>query len=94
MRLALTVTIVQSPGRIHSQLTSRSGLAKREPEHMAQADLRRIARATRRIEAALEERDNAICTAWDSGESMRDIAKVAGLSPSRVQQIVAARRGL
>ncbi len=74
------------------KLASRSGLVKRESEHMAQADLRRVARATRRIEAALTERDNAICTAWDSGESMRDIAKVAGLSPSRVQQIVAKRR--
>ena len=67
-------------------------MVRGESDGVAQADLRRVARATRRIEAALVERDNAICTAWDSGESMRDIAKVAGLSPSRVQQIVAAKR--
>ncbi len=67
-------------------------MARRESDDVAQADLRRVRRAKHRIEAALEERENAICAAWDSGESMRDIAKVAGLSSSRVQQIVAARR--
>ena len=59
---------------------------------MAQADLRRVRQARLRLESALTERENAICVAWDSGESMRDIAKVAGLSASRVQQIVAKRR--
>ena len=67
-------------------------MVRRESDDVAQSDLRRVRRAKRLLEAALVERDNAICAAWDSGESMRDIAKDAGLSPSRVQQIVAAKR--
>ena len=55
---------------------------------MARIDLRRVAKARRKLEAATAERDSMIYAAYLSGETQRDIAKVAGLSQQRVSQIV------
>ena len=56
---------------------------------MARIDLRRVAKARRKLEAAIVERDEAIRAACASGETQRDVAKVAGLSQQRVAQICA-----
>ena len=56
---------------------------------MARVDLRRVARARRQLEQAIKERDDAIRAAVASGETYRDVARMAGLSHQRVAQIVA-----
>jgi len=55
---------------------------------MAQRDLRRVRSAAKRLEKARGELRDAILVARRSGESVRDIAPFAGLSPSRVQELV------
>lgn len=55
---------------------------------MARVDLRRVANARRRLEAAMRERDDAIRAAVASGETYRDVARMAGVSHQRVSQIV------
>jgi hypothetical protein len=66
----------------------------REKVHprVAQADLRRVARAAARIEKARAELAQAILLAHESGESLRDIAPYAGLSYSRVHDLLAEAR--
>ena len=55
---------------------------------MAQRDLRRVATRARQLEKARIELRDAILTAHASGESVRDIAPHAGLSPSRVFELL------
>jgi len=52
--------------------------------NMAQRDLRRVATRAAQLERARVELREAIRRAHESGESVRDIAPYAGLSPSRV----------
>jgi transcriptional regulator with XRE-family HTH domain len=59
---------------------------------MAQADLRRVARAARKRERAEAELYEAIVAARASGETYRDIAKAAGLSHQGVWKIMQARQ--
>ncbi len=59
---------------------------------MAQADLRRVERAARKIARDREELRVAILLARDAGETFEDIGSAAGLSRQRVQQIVSERR--
>lgn len=59
---------------------------------MAQADLRRVARAAARIEKARAELAQAILRAHESGESLRDIAPYAHLSYSRVHDLLREAR--
>lgn len=54
---------------------------------MAQADLRRVQRCAERVDKAREDLWEAIIQAHLSGETLRDIAKAAGLSHQRVHQI-------
>lgn len=56
---------------------------------MARVDLRRVAKARRQLENAVKERDDAIRAAVASGETYRDVARMAGVSYQRVAQIVA-----
>ena len=58
---------------------------------MAQADLRRVARAARAVDAARDELTQAIVAARASGETLRDIAAFAGISYQRVDQILKAQ---
>ena len=58
---------------------------------MARIHLRRLMRARKKLEDARQERDNAIREAYASGETQKDIARIAGLSQQRVAQIVAER---
>lgn len=55
---------------------------------MAQVDLRRVSRALRKVEAARGELREAIIRARASGETLRDIGAAAGLTHSRIAQIV------
>jgi len=55
---------------------------------LAQKDLRRVRAAARRLEQARAALRDAIRTASLSGESIRDIAPFADLSPSRVQELL------
>lgn len=55
---------------------------------MAQADLRRVERCRHQLNAARESLHRAIKDAVASGETYRDVAKVAGLSHQRIAQIV------
>lgn len=59
---------------------------------MTQADLRRIERAAAKLQESREDLFAAIITARDSGESLRDIAKAAGMSHQRVHQIAQNHR--
>jgi len=65
---------------------------RRKLVNMARVDLRRVAKARRRLEAALKERDDAILAAVASGETYRDVARIAGLSFQRIAQIVSKSR--
>lgn len=56
--------------------------------HVAQADLRRVERARRKVDAARVELTAAILAAWKSGESYQDIGRAAGMSKARIGQIV------
>jgi DNA-directed RNA polymerase specialized sigma24 family protein len=55
---------------------------------VAQRDLRRVQTKARAVKRAEQELHEAILAAVESGESYRDIAPYAGLSSSRVYQIV------
>lgn len=55
---------------------------------MAQKDLRRVRRAAGRLETARVELREAILAAHKSGESVRDIAPYAGVSASRVYDLL------
>lgn len=60
---------------------------------VAQADLRRVERACKRVIDSKDELHAAIVAAHASGETYRDIAKAAGMSHQRVGQIVKQHRG-
>jgi DNA-binding NarL/FixJ family response regulator len=55
---------------------------------MARTDLRRVARARKELDKALAERRASILAAVASGETYRDVARMAGISHQRVAQIV------
>lgn len=55
---------------------------------MAQADLRRVERATEKLSLARMELEASIRAAHASGETYRDIARACGMSHQRVWQIV------
>lgn len=59
---------------------------------MAQADLRRVRRAARRVEDSEAELKDAIIAARESGETYRDIAEAAGLSHQRIWQLTHPKR--
>lgn len=59
---------------------------------MAQRDLRRVQRLAGRLEDARVALREAILAAHDSGESIRDIAPYAGMSPSRVHELLVEAR--
>jgi DNA-directed RNA polymerase specialized sigma24 family protein len=54
---------------------------------VAQSDLRRVERVARKLAATKVELRQAVRLARAAGESQADIAKAAGLSPSRIAQI-------
>jgi hypothetical protein len=55
---------------------------------MAQKDLRRVQAEALKIKAAEQRLRDAIVAAQQSGETIRDIAPYANLSPSRIHQIL------
>lgn len=55
---------------------------------MARSDMRRVAQARRNRETAQAEFEASIKAAVASGETYRDVARMAGLSHQRVAQIV------
>ena len=55
---------------------------------MAQKDLRRVRSEAAKVKAAEQRLRASIVAAQASGESIRDIAPFAGLSPSRIHQIL------
>jgi DNA-directed RNA polymerase specialized sigma24 family protein len=55
---------------------------------MAQKDLRRVQRVAAKMARAKQELRDAILAAYKSGESVRDIAPFAGVSPSRVHELL------
>lgn len=59
---------------------------------MARIDLRRVAACRRALEKSRHELYTAIVAAVDSGETYEDIARFAGLSKSRIGQIVQEHR--
>ena len=61
-------------------------------ERMAMVHLRRVAACRQRLEEVRQARDDAIREAYANGETQRDIARYAGISHQRVQQIVTAWR--
>jgi hypothetical protein len=61
---------------------------------MAQSDLRRVERFREALEDARAGLFVAILQARESGETLRDIAKAAGLSHQRVHQIIQQSGGL
>jgi hypothetical protein len=63
-----------------------------EPFGVAQRDLRRVQRLAGRLEDARVQLRDAILAAHDSGESVRDIAPYAGMSPSRVHELLVEAR--
>ena len=58
-----------------------------ETDDMAREELQRVARASRNVDEAREELFACIIAAHESGETLRDIAKAAGLSHQRIHQI-------
>lgn len=61
---------------------------------MAQRDLKKVGAAARQLAKARARLRDAIHAANKSGESVRDIAKWAGLSSSRVQELLQEARRL
>ena len=55
---------------------------------MAQKDLRRVRAEAAKVRNAEQRLRASIVAAQQSGESIRDIAPFAGLSPARVHQIL------
>jgi hypothetical protein len=59
---------------------------------VAQRDLKRVRRRAEQLENARIALRDAIVIAIDSGESVRDVAPFAGLSPSRIHQLLREAR--
>ena len=55
---------------------------------MAQRDLRRVRSRAEQLEQARQALRDAVMQAHASGESVRDIAPYAALSPSRVYELL------
>ena len=55
---------------------------------MAQKDLRNVAKAARRLEQSRAGLRRAIQVAQASGETIRDIAPYAGLSTTRIHELL------
>jgi DNA-directed RNA polymerase specialized sigma24 family protein len=55
---------------------------------MARADMRRVSAARRQLRQTRDEFKAAIRAAVASGETYRDVARMAGISHQRVHQIV------
>jgi DNA-directed RNA polymerase sigma subunit (sigma70/sigma32) len=58
---------------------------------MAQADLRRVEKAALSVKEAREELRVAISLARAAGETLDDIARMAGLTRQRISQILQER---
>ena len=58
---------------------------------MVSARLPRVTRAADKAALALQARNDAIREASENGATIRDIAKAAGISASRVHQIIHGR---
>jgi DNA-directed RNA polymerase specialized sigma24 family protein len=69
-----------------------SGVIDWQGRLVAQRDLRRVRARAKQVAAARERLRDAILEAHLSGESIRDIAPHAGLSPSRVQELLKEAR--
>ena len=65
-----------------------------ESPPVAQSDLRRVQRVRARLEKARAELRDAILQAQRSGESIRDIAAAAEMSPTRVHELLQEARRL
>jgi hypothetical protein len=63
-------------------------------DDVAQRDLRKVRSAARAVEKARVRLRDAVHAANKSGESPRDIAPWAGLSPTRVQELLQEARRL
>ena len=61
---------------------------------MSQRDLRKVRTAAGNVQKAEQRLRAAIVAAHRSGESIRDIAPFAGLSPSRIHQILREEKRL
>jgi len=59
---------------------------------MAQRDLRHVRTKANAVQRATRDLAEAILRASEAGESVRDIAPYAGLSPSRVHQLLQQAR--
>jgi len=59
---------------------------------MAQRDLRKVRSEAMKVAAATRRLHAAIVRAAQSGETVRDIAPHADLSPAKISQIVTAAR--
>lgn len=59
-----------------------------EGSDMARADMRRVAQAKRDLERCRSDFIEAIKAAVASGETYRDVARMAGISHQRVHQVV------
>jgi len=55
---------------------------------VAQRDLKNVAKAAKRLEQARAGLARAVLAAQESGEVIRDIAPYAGLSTSRVHELI------
>ena len=64
------------------------GVSGVESVERAQRDLRHVRTKARQLERARVSLRDAIVRAHRSGESVRDIAPYAGLSPSRVHDLL------
>jgi hypothetical protein len=61
---------------------------------LAHQDLKNVATAARKVDASRAGLRDKIYVASKSGESVRDIARYAGLSPTRVHELLKEARQL
>lgn len=59
---------------------------------MAQSHLRKVARARAKLDKARLELERAVLQAQESGESLRDIAPYAGMTHTRVLELLRKAR--
>jgi DNA invertase Pin-like site-specific DNA recombinase len=67
---------------------SRDDEVAAEGQDMARADMRRVGQAKRDLRKARDEFKAAIRAAVASGETYRDVARMAGISHQRIHQVV------
>jgi len=63
-----------------------------ESSRMARRDLDNVAKAASKVADAREELRQMILVAHQSGEVIRDIAEVAGISPTQVHKLIREAR--